>query len=54
MKFEKKYPVKGAGLGMRREVINDFNTPAAEEIDFLEVAPENWIPIGGKMETMSG
>lgn len=50
MKFEKKYPVKGAGLGMRREVIDDFDTPAAEAIDFLEVAPENWIPIGGKME----
>ena len=50
MKSQKSYAVNGAGLGMRREVINDFNHHAAEGIDFMEVAPENWIPIGGKME----
>ncbi len=44
------YPVTGAGLGMRREVIDDFETSHADGIDFMEVAPENWIPIGGKME----
>ena len=50
MNAQKNYPVTGAGLGMRREVIDDFNTSHAEAIDFMEVAPENWIPIGGKME----
>jgi uncharacterized protein (UPF0276 family) len=50
MKSQKPYAVSGAGLGMRREVIHDFNSSAAEGIDFMEVAPENWIPIGGKME----
>ena len=50
MKSQKFYAVSGAGLGMRREVINDFNHSAADGIDFMEVAPENWIPIGGKME----
>ena len=50
MNAQKNYPVTGAGLGMRREVIDDFNTSHAEGIDFMEVAPENWIPIGGKME----
>lgn len=50
MNVQKNYPVTGAGLGMRREVIDDFNTSHAEGIDFMEVAPENWIPIGGKME----
>ena len=50
MDIQKEYPVQGAGLGMRREVINDFETSHAEGIDFMEVAPENWIPMGGKME----
>ena len=50
MNKQKKYPVEGAGLGMRREVIDDFDTPHAEGIDFMEVAPENWIPMGGEME----
>ena len=48
--MQNRYPVTGAGLGMRREIIDDFNTSHAEGIDFMEVAPENWIPIGGKME----
>ncbi|MCB1864370.1 MAG: DUF692 domain-containing protein [Chromatiales bacterium] len=43
------YPVHGAGLGLRRE----FMTPLAEtfpaQIGFLEVAPENWIGIGGAL-----
>jgi uncharacterized protein (UPF0276 family) len=50
MMSNKYYPVDGAGLGLRREIINDFQTPQADAIDFLEVAPENWIPIGGKLE----
>ena len=42
------YPIHGAGLGLRR----DFIAAAAEnppcQVDFWEVAPENWIGIGGR------
>lgn len=39
--------IQGAGLGLRRELIPALraNSPAA--IDFLELAPENWIDVGG-------
>jgi uncharacterized protein (UPF0276 family) len=43
----KQYPISGAGLGLRRsfldEALNYENCP----VDFWEVAPENWIGIGG-------
>jgi uncharacterized protein (UPF0276 family) len=42
------YPVHGAGLGLRRA----FTAAAAEqppaEVSFWEVAPENWIGVGGR------
>lgn len=42
-----RFPVHGAGLGLRR----DFIAVAAEQppyqVDFWEVAPENWIGVGG-------
>ena len=45
---EERFPVHGAGLGLRR----DFLSAAAErppaQVDFWEVAPENWIGIGGR------
>ncbi len=41
-------PVHGAGLGLRRA----FAAAAAEqppaEVDFWEIAPENWIGVGGR------
>jgi uncharacterized protein (UPF0276 family) len=44
----KAYPVHGAGLGLRR----DFIAAAAErppaQVEFWEVAPENWIGVGGR------
>jgi uncharacterized protein (UPF0276 family) len=41
--------VQGSGLGLRRSFLtNIINSPLAE-VDFYEVAPENWIPIGGKL-----
>ena len=44
------YPVHGAGLGLRRAFIgpladSDTSMPG---IDFMEVAPENWIDVGGR------
>ena len=41
------YPVHGAGLGLRRSFINAVAEAPPPEIDFLEVAPENWMRIGG-------
>lgn len=39
------YPVQGAGLGLRRSMFGETLPP--ERVDFLEVAPENWIGVGG-------
>ncbi len=40
--------VTGAGLGLRRDFSDQFETVSQSCIDFMEVAPENWIPFGGK------
>lgn len=37
-----------AGLGLRRGLMADFKQLTADDIDFIEVAPENWIGIGGR------
>ena len=44
------YPVQGAGLGLRRAFIGSLADSSAcfSEIDFMEVAPENWIDVGGR------
>lgn len=45
-----RFPVQGAGLGLRRALMGPLADSASENLpDFLEVAPENWIPIGGAM-----
>ncbi|MFZ5699271.1 MAG: DUF692 domain-containing protein [Pseudomonadota bacterium] len=47
--------VVGAGLGLRRALLGPLSAldPAAEAVrrlpDFLEVAPENWIGVGGRL-----
>ena len=42
------YPVHGTGLGLRRTFLNTITDSFPSEVDFLEVAPENWIDIGGR------
>ena len=42
-----KYPVQGAGLGLRRALLGPLRAHALEGVDFMEVAPENWINVGG-------
>jgi uncharacterized protein len=42
--------LSGAGLGLRREMLHDILSAKPAEIDFFEVAPENWIPFGGKLQ----
>jgi len=40
--------VLNTGLGLRRENLDDFQThPLPASIDFLEIAPENWMRVGG-------
>ena len=39
---------QGAGLGLRRQLILQFLDTQPQEVSFFEVAPENWITIGGK------
>jgi uncharacterized protein (UPF0276 family) len=41
--------VHGAGLGLRRAFLSEIVEQPPTEVDFYEVAPENWIPIGGKL-----
>ncbi len=43
-----KYPVHGTGLGLKRTLMGPLAEDPPAQIDFLEVAPENWIGIGGK------
>ncbi|AXR07135.1 HvfB family MNIO-type RiPP peptide maturase [Salinimonas sediminis] len=38
----------GAGLGLRREMLDEALPVLPQEVDFWEVAPENWIPMGGR------
>lgn len=41
--------VQGAGLGLRRSLLRQvLETPPAN-VGFYEIAPENWITIGGKL-----
>jgi uncharacterized protein (UPF0276 family) len=41
------YLLQGTGLGLRREVIDEMKAITAEQVNFMEVAPENWIGVGG-------
>lgn len=38
----------GAGLGLRRPLLAGLEQAPADAIDFIEVAPENWIRVGGR------
>lgn len=42
-----EFPVTGTGLGLRRALIEPLSEHPDAPVDFLEVAPENWIPLGG-------
>lgn len=43
-----KRAVQGAGLGLRRSMLNSLAELDSTRVDFLEVAPENWIGLGGR------
>lgn len=48
-----RFPVNGTGLGLRRSFMAEFLTGSAaitpvNTPDFFEIAPENWIGLGGR------
>lgn len=45
--IHQQYPVTGAGLGLRREKLDEMLASNLSPVDFMEVAPENWINVGG-------
>jgi uncharacterized protein (UPF0276 family) len=44
-----QFPVTGAGLGLRRPLADKLMDVPAGAIDFMEIAPENWIHVGGAL-----
>ena len=46
---ESQYPVHGAGLGLRRPIADKLMADPPSDVDFMEVAPENWIHVGGAL-----
>jgi uncharacterized protein (UPF0276 family) len=43
------YPVSGVGLGLRRSMMDELMASPPWNVDFMEVAPENWIGVGGAL-----
>ncbi len=41
--------VAGAGLGLRRSFLTEVAAHPPAQVDFYEVAPENWMTLGGKL-----
>lgn len=44
----KQYPVTGAGFGFRRCMASTLKEVETGAFDFLEIAPENWMGLGGR------
>ena len=40
--------LSGAGLGFRRDLIPALKSGVPQAVDFFELAPENWIDMGGR------
>ncbi|MGS0536073.1 HvfB family MNIO-type RiPP peptide maturase [Pseudoalteromonas sp. SaAl2] len=38
------------GLGLRREMLDELLVQVPKQIDFMEVAPENWLKLGGRFK----
>ena len=41
--------LRGCGLGLRRDLIPELELRSGINVDFMEVAPENWIGAGGAL-----
>lgn len=42
-------PPSGAGIGLRRALLGPLESAPAGAVDFFEIAPENWIGVGGRL-----
>jgi len=45
---ENPHVIHGAGLGLRRALLGPLQSVDQGAVDFMEVAPENWIGVGGR------
>lgn len=45
---ERDRDFRGAGLGLRRALLGPLQSMDQGAVDFMEVAPENWIGVGGR------
>ncbi|GGY40770.1 UPF0276 protein [Bacterioplanes sanyensis] len=43
------FPVQGAGLGLRRGLMDELKAALPAQVDFMEIAPENWMRMGGRL-----
>lgn len=43
------FDLSGAGLGLRRGLLEPLLEADLSEVGFMEVAPENWIGVGGRL-----
>ena len=46
---EQEAEFQGTGLGLRRALLGPLLDMAPGRVDFMEVAPENWIGLGGRL-----
>jgi uncharacterized protein (UPF0276 family) len=46
---QSKPHVSGAGLGLRRALLGPLHDHDLSLVDFMEVAPDNWIGVGGRL-----
>jgi len=44
------FAIEGAGLGLRRSFMDDLRSVRGADVDFMEIAPENWIRVGGALK----
>lgn len=40
--------ISGSGLGLRRGMLEEMSKLTPEQVDFFEIAPENWMNLGGR------
>ncbi len=46
--INRRYSVSGAGLGLRRALLGPLKDQPLAAVDFMEIAPDNWIGVGGR------
>ncbi|WP_299981607.1 DUF692 domain-containing protein [uncultured Pseudoteredinibacter sp.] len=52
MSVIENFPVQGVGVGLRRSMLDDAQKLSLDDVQFMEVAPENWIGVGGRYGRM--